>query len=36
MVPRKVIRWAMHKFGVQEWLVSAATAAAAAAAIHDM
>jgi len=22
-VPREVIRWAMHKLGVQEWLVSA-------------
>jgi len=22
-VPRKVIRWAMHKLGVEEWLVSA-------------
>ena len=23
MVPREVIRWAMHKLGVEEWLVSA-------------
>jgi len=23
MVPRKVIRWAMRKLGVEEWLVSA-------------
>jgi len=22
-VPREVIRWAMHKLGVEEWLVSA-------------
>jgi len=22
-VPRKVIRWALHKLGVEEWLVSA-------------
>jgi len=23
MVPREVIRWALHKLGVEEWLVSA-------------
>jgi len=23
MVPREVIRWAMYKLGVEEWLVSA-------------
>ena len=22
-VPREVIRWAMHKLGVEEWLISA-------------